>query len=318
MAPNARIAPVPAASVGMKFCDTIDIDQEAHRLYAGDNWSGGVDVFDIATPEVKYLKTIKTRGGFYGIAVAKELNKIFVGLGGGHLGVIDIDPTSATTDTFVARIDLGAKGAADLIEYVGAHRKVYAGMHSDRFVGVVDAATHAVVKKIDGLGGDLEQPRYNAADGMVYVASRAANALHQIDPRTDTLVHTFDVGTPCNPNGVAIDPQRNVAVLVSDKQPHTVIWDLKMQKIASVLTGSGGGDGAIYDGTIDKFFGAHSSMTGGPVIGIFGGDPVRLLANVPTARGASWVAYDRTNRLLYAPVIEDGRPALMSIPLPEL
>lgn len=313
---NRRITPVPAAAVGTKFCDTLDIDREAQRLYAGDNWSGGVDVFDISKPEAHYLKTIKTKGGFYGVAVAKDLGKVFVGLAGGNLGVIDIDPASKTADTFIARVDIGAKGSADLIEYVPAHRKVYAGMHSDRFVAVVDAETRAVVAKIEGLGPDVEQPRYNAADGMVYVASRTSNTLHQIDPRTDTLVATFDIATPCNPNGVAIDPKRNIALLVSDKHPYTVMWDLARQKVAAVIEGSGDGDGAIYDETVDLFFGAHSDMAGGPVIGIFGGDPLRLMANVPSTKGASWVAYDRAHRLLYAPAIEDGRPALLAVPLP--
>ena len=315
-----RRASVPDTAVGMKFCDTVDIDQEAHRLYAGDNWAGGVDVFDILTPDAKYLKTIKTRGGFFGIAVAKDLHKVFVGLGGGMLGVIDIDQRSATVDTFVARVDLGAKGSADLIEYVPSLKKVYAGMHGDKFVGVVDARTHAVVAKVTGLGGDLEQPRYNAADGMVYVASRAANALHQIDPKTDTLVRTIDIGDPCNPNGMAIDPKTQQALLVCDnkERPHAVIWDLKGQKVAAVIDESGGGDGAIYDPTIDRFLGAHSGFTGGPVIGIFGGNPARFLVNVPTQRGASWVAYDRTNRLVYAPAIQDGKPALISFPLPSV
>ena len=311
---------VPATAVGMKFCDTVEIDQNAHRLYAGDNWAGGVDVFDIATPEAKYLKTIKTKGGFYGIAIAPDLRKVFVGLAAGILGVIDVDPSSPTVDTFIARIDIGATGSADLIEYVPALKKVYAGMHNDRSVGVIDAVTHAVVAKIGGLGGAIEQPRYNEGDGMVYVASRTANALHQIDPKTDTLVRTIDIGDACNPNGVAIDPKTQQALLVCDnkERPHTVIWDLKAQRLAAIIAESGGGDGAVFDPTIGRFFAAHSSFTGGPVIGIFGGEPVRFLTNVPTARGASWVAYDRTNRLLYTPAIEDGRPALISFPLPDV
>ena len=180
-----RHVAVPPTAVGMKFCDTVEIDQNAHRLYAGDNWAGGVDVFDIASPEAKYLKTIKTKGGFYGIAVAAELRKVFVGLAGGMLGVIDVDPRSPSVDTFVARIDIGATGSADLIEYVPALKKVYAGMHNDKCVGVIDGVTHAVVAKIGGLGGAIEQPRYNEGDGMVYVASRTANALHQIDRTLD-------------------------------------------------------------------------------------------------------------------------------------
>jgi len=30
------------------------------------------------------------------------------------------------------------------------------------------------------------------------------------------------------------------------------------------------------------------------------------------------VAYDETNRLVYAPAIQDGKPALVSFPLPEV
>ena len=36
----------------------IVIDQEAHRLYAADRTTNGVDVFDITTKEAKYLKTV--------------------------------------------------------------------------------------------------------------------------------------------------------------------------------------------------------------------------------------------------------------------
>lgn len=321
--PNVSSVPLrgvslPVSAIGLKFCDTMDIDQEAHRLYAGDNWSGGVDVFDISTPEAKYVKTIKTRGNFFGLAVAKELHKVFVGLGSGMIGVIDIDPASPSADTVVARIDTGGRGMADLIEYVPGHRKLYAGLHFDGFVAVVDAVTHAVVQKIGGFGGDIEQPRFNPADGMVYVAVRATNTLGQIDPKTDTLVQSFDVGVPCGPNGLAIDPVTNQALVVCDTKdrPRTVIWDLGRQKVSAVIEESGGGDGAIYDPTVDRFFAAHSNFSTGPVIGIFGGAPARLLTNVPTERGASWVAYDRTHRLVYAPAIRDGKPALISFPLP--
>jgi hypothetical protein len=38
--------------------DLIVIDQEAHRLYAEDRTTNGVDVFDITTKEPKYPKTV--------------------------------------------------------------------------------------------------------------------------------------------------------------------------------------------------------------------------------------------------------------------
>jgi hypothetical protein len=39
---------------------------------------------------------------------------------------------------------------------------------------------------------------------------------------------------------------------------------------------------------------------------------------VPPAEGAGWVAYDRKNRVVYAPAISEGRPALVSFPMPEI
>src|ERR1051326_2911739 len=112
-------------TAGIKFVDTIEIDQEGHRLYAGDNWSGGVDIFDISTPQAKYLKTVRIRATFYGGCVVNERKKVFVGLSGSGVAVIDTDPLSATADTMVARISTGGTGNADLIDYDPVHKKIY-------------------------------------------------------------------------------------------------------------------------------------------------------------------------------------------------
>jgi hypothetical protein len=317
LALNYALTPEAAA---IKFVDTIEIDQEAHRLYAGDNWSGGVDIFDISTPEAKYLKTIRIRATFYGVCVAKDLNKVFVGLSGSGVAVIDIDPASPTADTMVARISTGGTGNADLIDYDPAHKKIYIANRNEGFLASIDAVNNVLLKKIEGLGGGLEQPRFNPADGMVYLAGNTDDVLYQIDAATDTLVNTFALDEDCHPNGMAINPETGQVLLAcaNRQRPHTVIFDLKEKKIASVIEESGSGDGATYDPTIDRFFFAASGFSGGPVMGIFGGNPVRFLANVPTARMASWVAYDQTNRLVYAPTIKDGMPALISFPLPEV
>src|SRR5579872_3158070 len=116
---------LPDAAVGMKFTDTLDIDQEAHRLYMGDNWSGGLDVFDISTAQPRLLQTIRIRGLLYGVAVAKNVNKVFVGLNAGNVAVVDIDAASAAVNTVVARLDVGGRGHADLLDYDPVHKKLY-------------------------------------------------------------------------------------------------------------------------------------------------------------------------------------------------
>jgi len=310
---------MPDGAVGAKFTDTLDIDQEAHRLYMGDNWSGGVDIFDIATTEPVLLQTVRMWGSVFGVRVAKDVKKVFAGLSASIVAVIDIDPAAARPNAVVARIDTGGRGSADLLDYDPVHRKVYVANRNDGFLTAIDAVTNEVVKRIDGLGKALEQPRFNPADGMVYLAGNGDNVLYQVDPVRDVLVNTFDIGDDCSPNGMAINPETNQALLAcSNRQrPHTVIWDLNTQSIASVIEESGCGDGAIYSAAVDRFFFAASGFGGGPVMGVFGGNPVRFITNVPTERGSSWVAFDETNRMVYAPAIRNGKPALIKFPLPE-
>lgn len=66
--------PDDAVSTVNKFTDTLDIDQETHLPYMGDNWSGGIDIFDVSTPKPELLKTIRTRGTFNGVCVAKSVH----------------------------------------------------------------------------------------------------------------------------------------------------------------------------------------------------------------------------------------------------
>ena len=314
-----RLTAVPETA-GAKFCDTIDIDHEHHLLYAGDNWSGGVDVFDIVTPEPRYIKTISIRGKVYGVAVARNVDKLFVGVSGSVVAVVDITRHSDKSNTIVAQIDTGGNGHTDLIDYDPIHRRLYAANRMDGFMTCIDADTNLVVGRVDDLGRGLEQPRFNSADGMVYLTDNKENVIYQIDPLAYKLVATFEIADACYPNGMAINPQTNQALLACSNRdrPHTVIWNLNTQAIDSIIDESGCGDGAIYDPTIDRFFFAAEGFVGGPVIGIFGGNPVRFLTNVPTAKGASWVAYDRRNKLVYAPSIRNGKPALVSFSLPLL
>ena len=307
---------------GIKFTDTLDIDQEAHRLYMGDNWSGGIDVFDISSPAPDYLTTIRARAmrpSFYGVCVAKDVGKVFVAHGTSMVSVIDIDPSSPTEGKVVATLETGGQQHADLIDYDPVHQKIYVANRNENFMTAIDAVNNRVAAKIEGLGGALEQPRFNGADRMVYLVSASDNVIHQIDPATDRLVHTFEIGDDCNPNGLAINPVTNKALLGcgNRERQHTIIWDLNQQRVESRIDDCGCGDGAVYDPVVDRFLFAASGFSSGPVVGIFGGDPVKLQIMVPTQAGASWVAVDQTHRRVYAPAIEQGRPALISFPLPD-
>jgi len=97
-----------------------------------------------------------------------------------------------------------------------------------------------------------------------------------------------------------------------------LVWDLARQEIITVIEDCGGADGVVYEPGLDRFLVVSASSAGGPVIAILGGDPVRLLAKVRTAKDASWVALDSERRIAYTVAVDNGKPAVLSFNLREL
>jgi hypothetical protein len=167
----------------------------------------------------------------------------------------------------------------------------------DNMMRVVDADHDELIKTFTGMPGGLEQPRYNPTDGMLYVVVRDANMLLQFDSVHDALVRQAELPIDCGPNGLAINPSTDLALLGCDAQ-RTVFWDLQQWQLNSVVDDVGAGDAAIYDAHADRFMFAAQGFYRGPVIGFFDGSG-NFLTNVPTSSISHQVAFDETNRLVY-------------------
>jgi YVTN family beta-propeller protein len=299
--------------------DILEIDQATHLLYVTDSTDVGIDIFDISTPPAKYQSTIALSSGSNGVSLAKNVNKLFVANDDSTVTVIDIDPVSLKANTVIAILDTGGAKRADEMDYDPQDKKLYVANNSDGFVTIIDATTNRIIKKIDQLGSGLEQPRYNPGDGMMYLTGSTGNVLYQFDPVKDQLVKKFDVGDPCNPHGLAINPGTNQALLGCGikTQQHTVLWDLKAGKAIATFAQAGAADAAIYDAKADRFFLAAANFYRGAQLAIFSGSlPAQFLTNVPTASGCHTVAYDELNKVIYTPDQRPGMAGLISFPLP--
>src|SRR5581483_11925896 len=170
---------VPAdTSASARFMDILDVDQQANMLYFGDDYRGGVDIWDVSAPTPVYVTTVgNASGGAGGVIVAKNVNKVFAGEHPLGVGVIDIDPNSPTYRKQIAAIPTG--GSADEIDYDVADQKIYVAHRGEGFVAAIDAVNNVMVGKISGLGGALEQPRWSAADGFVYDISGTDNVVYR-------------------------------------------------------------------------------------------------------------------------------------------
>ena len=312
---------IPPLSGKTASIDLIVIDQEAHRLYAADRTTNGVDVFDVTTKDAKYLKTVDAGSGANGVVVAKNVNKLFAGLNDSNVAIIDL-----TSLNVIAKVNTGCKGRADELDYDPKDNKIYVANSGDGFVTVIDATTNAIVHKFDNLGAALEQPQYDSADGLMYMTSSDQNAVFVFDPAKDVLVRKDVVAVLCNPQGLAINPKTNQALLGcnvgragSTGTPLTVAWDLTKGIFVGVFGQVGSGDSITYSAKTDRFyFGAHNFPRGSS-IGIFSGSPIAFLTNVPTGSfsGAKNLAYDETNNLIYTQDALPGDGALFSFTPPK-
>jgi YVTN family beta-propeller protein len=299
--------------------DIMIVDQDAHRLYFTDNTAGGLDVFDVSAKQAVYLRTIATKPTTaHGVTLVKNLNKLFVSLVDSSVVTIDINPQSPTFYTIIGTVNTGGKGTADEMDYDPVHNKLYVANADDGIIAVIDGKTNQLIKKFDNVGPTLEQPRYNAKDGMIYVNSTEANQIIQFDPATDTLVKKIDVIDPTNPTGLAINPTTNKALLgCSNKtKQHLTVWDFTTQKVASTTDKAGSADVTLYDPVANVYLAACSGFTCGPVVAILDGTTGNFITNVPTFPGAHVLTYDETNRMVYTCDWTPYNAALISFPLP--
>jgi hypothetical protein len=279
--------------------DLIDIDQARHLLYVGHGATDSIEVYDVTTALPQWKKSFHVPGGAAGILIATDIQKVFGGTPNGMV-IVDADPNSPTYGTTLNTIYLGP-GGTDELDYDRVDHKVYITDVGDKLIGAVNANTNQLIKVYSGFtDSQIEQPRYNPTDGMIYVAFRATNKLAKFDPRTDTLVSLTDIGVPCTPSGVAIKPTTNMALLGcrAVPGPGLVYWNLTTNSLDHTVPNVTGVDGAIYNAKADRFFAAASRWHRGPVMAMLDGSG-NFLSNVPTTIQSHQVGYDQTNRVVY-------------------
>jgi len=288
----------------------------AHRLYIADATDLGVDVFDVSQPQPRYLTTVKTGKAPKGLAAAPDLHKVFAGLDGGAVAVIEADPTSARVDTLLTKVQTTAKINVDLLEYDPVDRLVIAASGDDGLLTEIDAIRDVPIGHLS-LPVGLEQPRYNHPDRLVYLTNLKKNEVYAIDPRSEKLVHTWPVGVPCGATGLAIDASGSQAVIgcTDPKVAYSLAWSIHDGRVSQTLTELADVDQAIYDPTARRFFlaGAYSGKS---AVGVYTDNPIQFQAVKITTSDSRAVAYDSAHAILYTPGRHPGYVGLLSFTVP--
>ena len=296
--PLVEVSLLPAQGKTLNV-DAMDVDQQAHLLFAADRTSAGVDVMDVSNPVPQYITTVRA-GTPNGLAVAADLHLVVAALSGGSVAVINTDRSSPDAFTVVRTIPTGGK-SADLAGYDARDHRVFVSDPVDGVLYDVDISG-ALAPRAIALGKNLEQPAWDPTSGHVFVAGGAAyDGLYEVDPAADALVARHDLNSGCQPNGLAINPGRRLALLgcSSTGYQQVLIWDLAHQKLTRVDREVGGGDLALYDPAADRFLFAASHFGSGPEVAVFDGSSGAYRTAVVLPAAANSMAFDETNQLVY-------------------
>ena len=339
-------ANVKSATTGLQTLSSFDIsyvDAKAHRYYLADRSNGGIDIIDTTTNQ--FIATAGV-GKFVGIKYATGSTTVVNNDASGPNGVAPVGTNEVWAgdgDSTVKVINLTSLTVTDTISTGGTTRAdELAHDPDDQLVAIAnDAETppyitfistkpgHAILGKLvltDATNG-LEQPVYDHATGMIYVAvpqigsNYADGAIRVIDPKTYQTVRDIPL-TNCQPAGLTRGPKQQFlagcgaipaapvvapAVQGPGAPANTQILSVLSGKVVSTIPNFGGSDEVWYNPGNDIYLLGASNNPSGPMLGIVSAYTNQLIQTIPTNTSSHSVAADSTTNQLYVP-IRPGAP----------
>jgi DNA-binding beta-propeller fold protein YncE len=284
-------ASVPALAAGV--FDGVEADQGGHRLFFADQSINGVDVVDVSGTSPRLVGTIDLPASPNGLAFAAGSKRLYAGMDGGHVAVIDADGLSQTFLKVVDSVDAGA-ATADLLEFSPRTNSLYVSTGAGASVVAIDAASDKVVNRFD-LKTSVEQARYDPADGKLYVTAPHIDSILQLDPAYGTVTRTYRQ-QGCGPKGLAINTSRQLALVACGGSMAVFNLRTGLDEVSRVVPG---GDLVAYDPAVDRFTVGSSHGPRDSSVGVFSGDGrfIGMVGSSPQAHGA---VFDDRSGLVYA------------------
>lgn len=273
--------------------DGVEVDQAHHRVFFADSAQNAIDVVDTAGSKPRLLGTVAVPAPPKGLAFAPGLNRLYAGLEGGKVAVLDANPPPGQYLRMVDQVTVDT-AHSDLLDYSAATHSLYVSTDVSNAIVVIDVADDKVTKRID-LGAPVEQPRYNPADRKLYVNVPALDALMQVDPASGRVTRKY-VQQHCHPAGLGINPQRQLAILACRGSVVTFNLRTGLDEISTVVPG---GDLVAYDAAVDRFTVGSSHGPRDSSVGVFGGDG-RFIGQVQSSSNAHGAVFDDSSGLVYA------------------
>jgi DNA-binding beta-propeller fold protein YncE len=200
--------------------DHLALDAKRERLFLANTANGTLDVVDLKA--AKLFKQVPGQTGIQGIAYAPDLDRVFVGLGGGGLCNVFAGENYQPLKTVKFTDD------ADNVRYDPATHLVFVA-HAEKSLGVIDAKSFALVTDIK-LPGAAEGFQIETGRPRLYLVMPSPSQVLVIDTGKKEVVATYPLKMAGGGHPLAIDEANKRIFIGCRTAPMVVVMDSETGK----------------------------------------------------------------------------------------
>ena len=300
-APYRLLTTIPIGGEG--GWDFLTVDPAGERLYVAHNTQ--TEVIDLKTK--KLIGSIPNTPAAHGVAVVPNANRGYVSCGRNNYCVIFDLKTLKNLGT----IATGPK--PDAVFYDEFSKRVFAFSNDGGKSSVLDPATSKIVGTAE-LGGDVEVPATDGK-GHIFVNLEDKSEVVEFDARTLAVLHRYPLAPGTEPTGLAFDAKNN-RLFSACANEKLIVTDSKTGQQIAVLPIGQGVDGAAFDAATGNIVTTNGD---GTLTVIHQDTPTkyRVVATIPTAKGARTVAQDPKTHHLYTCTADLGPTPAATAAVPQ-
>lgn len=200
--------------------DHVALDAKRERLFLADTANGTLDVVDVKGG--KLLKQLPGQTGIQGIAFAADIDRVFVGLGGGGLCNVFNGEDFKTLKT------IKFSGDADNVRYDPAAHLTFVA-HDEKALGVIDAKTFSVLPDIK-LPGAAEGFQIETKRPRLYLCMPSPSEVLVIDTEKKAIIANYPVKMAGGGHPIALDEANHRLFIGCRTEPMVVVMDSESGK----------------------------------------------------------------------------------------
>jgi len=278
--------------------DHAALDAKRGRLLMANKVNNTVDILDLK--ESKLLRQIPNQSGAQGIAVAADLDRVYVALGtGGFCNMFDgQDYKLLKTHKFA--------DDADNVRYDPRTHLVYVA-HAEKSLGVLDGKTLELRADVK-LPGMPEGFEVEKARPRMYLNIPTPPQVVVLDTDKNEVVTQYPVKLASNPVPLGLDEANHRLFLGCRKAPMIVVMDSESGKEITSVPIPSGVDDLFYDAQRKQIY-ASCGEGFLAVVRQVDADHYEPLAKLPTVKDAKTCYFDPDGSRLYLLVPrQPGKP----------